>query len=158
MTTSSSPAARLAHPAVAYAIIGGLGLIFAVAQLDASEPWPKIPTECSSNDWFMDHFTSLVREAMESPTAAIEITERSKFGWRWMRGCPRLHQVVAFKFTAHSPVDGSDHSGSGLTVFVYDPASGTAEIMTATEASRVIKEGFEQHSHEEQSASDALSP
>jgi hypothetical protein len=133
-----------------------VALVLGIVPVSA-EPWPKIPSECLDNDWFMDRFTSLVREDMQSPTAAIEIIERSKFGWRWMAGVPRLHCVVAFKFTAHSPVDGADHSGSGITVFVYDPASGATEIMTATEASAVIKKGFEEHPYEEQLARDALS-
>jgi hypothetical protein len=132
-------------------------LILAAAQLDAAEPWPKVPSCCLNNDWFLDHFTSLVREDMGSPTAAIEVTERLKWGWRWMNHVLLLHQVVAFKFTAHSPVDGADHSGSGMTVFVYEPSSGKVEIMAVTEASSVIKQGFEECPYEEQSARDALS-
>jgi hypothetical protein len=137
-------------------LLAALALILVAAQLNAADPWPKVPSECLDNGWFIDRFTSLVREEMQSPTAAIEITERSKYGWRWMHGVPRLHQVVAFKFVAHSPVDDKDHSGSGMTVFVYEPVSGTAEIMDVTEASSVIKQGFEEHPYEEQQQRDAL--
>jgi hypothetical protein len=136
-------------------LISSLALILCATPLSAVEPpWPKMPSECLDDSWFTDHFTSLVRQSMESPTAQIEITERSKFGWRWMKGCPRLHTVVAFKFTAHSPVDNTDHSGSGLTVFVYDPASGRSEIMSPLDAAAAVKKGSKEHPLQQQQERD----
>jgi hypothetical protein len=139
---------------IALSVLLAINAIAGSTDLQNRKPWPKLPSECLNDDWFLNRFTALVRESMESPTAVIEITEHSKWRWRWMNGCPRLHQVVAFKFTAHSPVDGVDHSGSGMTVFIYEPVSGRSEIMSVTEASRVIKEGFEEHPYEQQAAND----
>jgi hypothetical protein len=111
--------------------------LFLGAALFAATSNPPAPLD--NNDWFTSKFTELVRTETRAPKATIEIAERSL----WHYDSMGYWQVVRFRFYAHSPVTDQDVNTAGVVLFVYNPASHVAELMSPAVAGIAVKVGRE---------------
>jgi hypothetical protein len=100
-----------------------------------AEETQQIPAKCSDNEWFITNFTMLVRDALKSPSATVEIADKSKWVMRRIRGADRWLCVVLFK------AEDKEHKGTGYSVFIYNPVTEETEIMTPEEAGKAVAEG-----------------
>jgi len=103
-----------------------------------------LDTEASANKTFASSFVQLIRSAMESPEATIEIQTRSDWHIDYFeKQSTRWWQLISFHFGTYSPLFKRTVSGIAVTVFIYDPANNNAVIMTPEDAAAAIKRGRE---------------
>jgi hypothetical protein len=101
-------------------------------------------TEALANKTFDSSIVHLIRSAMESPKAKIEVETRSDWHIDYFeKQSTRWWQVICFHFDTFSPVVNERLSGIAVTVFVYDPVRYNGMIMTPEDAAEAIKRGRE---------------
>jgi hypothetical protein len=141
MTASANTASLWAHYAVARAIIGALGLILAVAQLNGATSVIAPPAPLDNNEWFTGKVIELIRTETHAPEAKIEVTDRGKWHYQRLDETMRYWQIVRFKFSAHSPVTDQDIDTAGYVVFAYDPLTQKPELISVEDAAAAVKAG-----------------
>jgi hypothetical protein len=103
-----------------------------------------LDTEALANKTFDSSIVHLIRTAMESPKARIQVETRSDWHIDYFeKQSTRWWQVISFHFDTYSPVVNERLTGIAVTVFVYDPAKYNAVIMTPEDAAEAIKKGRE---------------
>jgi hypothetical protein len=95
-------------------------------------------TKFDDNVWFTDKVTSLIREGFNAPDSEITIVDSSKWDRCSMKGRERWIRTVLFHFNG-IPFEGKALSGKAITVFIYDPLTQEAEIMTPEAAAEEIR-------------------
>ena len=99
-------------------------------------------TETLANKALDSSIVSLIREAMASPKAEIDVQMRSKWHIDYFeKQSTRWWSVIGFHFKVYSSEAGQKLSGFAITVFVYDPAKAKTVIMTPDTAAVAIKRG-----------------